>query len=64
MFSSLDPKDKDIVVKAMSENKFNAGETVIQQNDEGSVLFVIEFGELDCFKVFAEGEDRKHLKVY
>jgi len=29
MFSSLDDKDKDIVVKAMRENKFSAGETVI-----------------------------------
>ena len=36
----------------MEEKKFLNGETVIKQGDIGEVLYVVESGELDCFKKF------------
>lgn len=52
------------MIDAMVECKFNAEETVIKQGDDGDVLYVVDQGELDCFKVFNEGEDEKYLKAY
>lgn len=42
MFSSLDAKDKKILIEAMEEKKFSAGETVISQGDDGDILFTID----------------------
>lgn len=64
MFQALNKEEQDIVVGAMAERNFKKGENVILQGDAGAVLFVVEEGQLDCFKVFNEGEQPKHLKVY
>lgn len=48
----------------MVERNFKAGQNVIKQGDAGSVLFVVEEGQLDCFKVFNKGEEPKFLKTY
>ncbi len=37
---------------------------VIQQGEKGDCLYVVEQGELECFKKFKEGEAPKHLKTY
>lgn len=35
----------------MENKNFEAHQTVIKQNDAGDVLFVVEEGELDCYKL-------------
>jgi cAMP-dependent protein kinase regulator len=50
LFGNLDPKDLDIVIGAMDEKKFTKGETVITQGENGDCLYLIECGELDCYK--------------
>lgn len=36
----------------MSEKLVEAGETVIKQGEDGNHLYVIDSGELNCFKKF------------
>ena len=50
MFKALGEDELTIVVNAMEEKKFNAGQTVITEGEAGSVLFVVDEGELDCKK--------------
>lgn len=64
LFNSLEGKDVDIVINAMEEKRFSSGETVIEQGDKGDVLYIVEVGELDCFKKFSKDEERKYLKTY
>jgi cAMP-dependent protein kinase regulator len=64
MFSCLEEHEKKTVVGAMEERTFAAGEDVITQGDDGDVLYVVDKGELDCFKRFSEDQEPKHLKVY
>jgi cAMP-dependent protein kinase regulator len=52
MFNALNREEQEIVVGAMAERNFKKGENVIVQGDAGAVLFVVEEGQLDCFKVF------------
>lgn len=48
----------------MDEKVFSSGQNIITQGEDGDVLYVVDKGELDCFKRFAEDEEPKHLKVY
>ena len=50
LFGNLDPKDLDIVIGAMEEKKFTKGQDVIKQGENGDCLYLIESGELDCYK--------------
>jgi len=64
MFSSLDEIEKEIVVNAMEEKKYKAGEFVIKQGEDGEELFVVESGKLSCHKKFAQDNEPKFLKDY
>jgi len=64
LFNSLEGKDLEIVINAMEEKRFSGGETVIEQGDKGDVLYIVEIGELDCYKKFKKDEERKYLKTY
>lgn len=50
MFKALDVTELNIVIDAMEEKKFDAGATVITEGEAGSVLYVVEEGQLDCSK--------------
>jgi len=65
MFKALDQEQLSIVIDAMEEVKFNAGETVITEGEAGSVLFVVEEGSLDCSKCLTPGSaEATLLKTY
>ena len=52
IFSSLEKNDLEIIIKAMEEKRFIKGENVITQGQDGNCLYIVETGELDCFKSF------------
>jgi len=50
MFSALNEKERNIVVDAMEEKTYKVGDYVIKEKEDGDMLYVIETGELDCYK--------------
>ncbi|CAD8043068.1 unnamed protein product [Paramecium primaurelia] len=64
MFASLDNREKDIVIDAMEERSYNVDDWVIKQGDSGDNLYVVDQGELNCFKRFTKDGENKFLKVY
>jgi cAMP-dependent protein kinase regulator len=64
MFNTLEDNEINTIILAFSERRFNKGETVISQGEQGDVLYLIENGTLDCYKTFNKEEGQKHLKVY
>lgn len=64
MFNSLDDRDLRTVVNAMEEFVCKEGDIIISQGDAGSVLYIIEKGEFDCFKVFNKDEEPVLVKHY
>jgi cAMP-dependent protein kinase regulator len=64
LFNSLDDKDLHTVIAAMEEKRITAGETVIRQGENGEVLYLIEQGKLDCFRVLRKGDEPTYLKTY
>jgi cAMP-dependent protein kinase regulator len=64
MFKSLDPEDLEIVINAMKEVKFNQGEQVIKQGDDGDVLYFVFSGSLDCNKLYPGHTEPTYLLTY
>ncbi|CAK92908.1 unnamed protein product (macronuclear) [Paramecium tetraurelia] len=64
MFQALDEKDLNIVLGAMEEKKFQDGDFVIKQGEDGNELYVIDEGRLECYKRFAGLQEEKLLKTY
>ena len=52
MFNNLETNDMKIIIDAMEYQKFSKGDIIINQGDQGDCLFIVEQGELDCFKKF------------
>jgi len=63
-FNSLEEKDLNTVIDAMEEKIAKKGDTVITQGEKGDVLYLIESGQLDCFKIFKQGDNETYLKTY
>jgi cAMP-dependent protein kinase regulator len=64
LFQSLDDREFKIVVDAMDEKRYRAGEFVIKQGEDGSELFVVESGTLSCSKLFSGKAEPTFLKKY
>ncbi len=65
IFSELDEKDLKTVINAFEEKKFQKYEKVIQQGDKGDILYLIDSGTLDCFKLINnDDKEATYLKVY
>jgi cAMP-dependent protein kinase regulator len=52
MFNALNPTEVEIVLGAMVSVSKKAGETIIEEGDDGDNLYVVEKGTLTCTKVF------------
>ena len=52
LFSGLDSKELNIVIDAMEEKSYNPKDVVIKQGEPGDCLYVIDSGELNCYKKF------------
>lgn len=48
MFKYLSFKDMKVVILAMEKREAKAGETIIEEGEDGNCIFVVESGELDC----------------
>lgn len=52
-------EDHGIIINAMNQQFYKAGDTVIAQGSDGSEMYLVESGELDCSKVFNVEEGDK-----
>jgi cAMP-dependent protein kinase regulator len=64
IFSALNEEEFNIVVNAMEEKRFHAGETIIHQGEDGNELFIVEQGTLSCFRLFSGQSEQTFLRKY
>ena len=62
MFMNLDDTDMDVVIDAMDSKTLHPDEYCIKEKDQGEELYIVESGQLACWKVF-DGKDT-FLKHY
>lgn len=64
MFNALNPTEHDIILNAMVSVTRKAGETIINQGEDGQELYVVESGVLSCSKLFKGNQEPTFLKEY
>jgi cAMP-dependent protein kinase regulator len=52
MFMALDEQEMEVVIDAMDEKRVTTGTNVINEGENGDELYVVEEGQLDCYKKF------------
>lgn len=57
LFASLEATDLGVVIDAMQELNVEQGTRLIEQGDDGDCLYVIEEGQMNCFKK-QDGEEK------
>lgn len=57
LFSSLGASDMTVVIGAMQEKVLEEGARLIEQGDDGDCLYVVEEGQMNCFKKI-DGEEK------
>lgn len=57
LFNALSKDDLKVILGAFLEKKIPAGERIIQEGDDGDVMFLIESGAFDCIKKI-DGSDK------
>jgi cAMP-dependent protein kinase regulator len=62
IFKTCEREQQDILIDAMDTQNFKQGDMVITQGDDGNELYIVNDGQLECFKNI-KGED-KHLRMY
>jgi len=61
LFQALDKKDLATIILAFQEKVVQAGETLIQEGEDGQCMFLIEEGSAECFK--KQNDEQKLVKV-
>lgn len=64
MFSALEEQEMNIVIDAMDVKNVTAGELIINQGDDGDVLYVIGAGRLECTRKLKQTDEPVFLKNY
>lgn len=65
MFSVLNENETETVIMAFEERIYEPGDWVIRQGEEGDNLYVVDQGELECFKKFTKDQQEDtFLKLY
>lgn len=60
MFKMLEESEKRIVINAMEEKRYKKDDPVIKYGEDGDVLYLVDEGELECFRIF-DGEKKVFL---
>lgn len=47
LFMGMDAREREVIVDAMEEKKFNAGDVIIRQGDVGDFFYVLDTGHCD-----------------
>eukprot|EP00927_Polykrikos_kofoidii_P072808 TRINITY_DN68902_c0_g1_i1.p1 TRINITY_DN68902_c0_g1~~TRINITY_DN68902_c0_g1_i1.p1 ORF type:complete len:416 (+),score=111.37 TRINITY_DN68902_c0_g1_i1:89-1336(+) len=58
LFSSLERNEVNVLVDAMQEKEAQAGQRILEQGEDGDCLFVVEEGQMNCYKKQGEEEEK------
>jgi cAMP-dependent protein kinase regulator len=63
MFMALEEDELNVVIDAMDEKKAKHGDTIITEGEKGDVLYVVESGQLECFKQFVSNNTNPLINI-
>lgn len=61
-FQNIDSRDEEVILQAIEFKKAEEYELIIKEGEAGDVLYLVESGEYDCYKLV--GEENVFIKTY
>lgn len=63
-FKKMPENKLDMIVNAFGIEQKSEGETIFKQGQNADKLYILESGELDCWKTFRKGDPETYIKSY
>ena len=63
-FNNLSENELNLIINAFITEKKNEGETIFSQGENADKLYILESGELECWKTFKKGDPETYIKSY
>ena len=63
-FNNLPENELNLIIRAFNKENINQGETIFTQGEDADKLYILNSGELDCWKTFKKGDPETYIKSY
>ena len=63
-FNNLSENELNVIINTFITEKKDEGETVFTQGENADKLYILEKGELECWKTFKKGDPETYIKSY
>ena len=63
-FHNIPENELNSIINAFVMERFEEGETIFSQGDNADKLYLLESGELECWKTFKKGDPLTYIKTY
>ena len=63
-FNNLSENELNLIIRAFNKENINQGETIFTQGEDADKLYILDSGELDCWKTFKKGDPETYIKSY
>ena len=63
-FNKLPENQLPLIINAFTMEKKNEGKTIFSQGENADKLYILESGELSCWKTFKKGDPETYIKTY
>ena len=63
-FNNLSENELSQIINSFSSENINEGQTIFTQGDNGDKLYILDKGELDCWKTFKKGDPETYIKSF
>jgi cAMP-dependent protein kinase regulator len=64
LFDNLSEIEMSLIINAFRKEEFKEGDKLFSQGDKSKKLYIVDSGELNCWKIFKPGDPETYIKSY
>jgi cAMP-dependent protein kinase regulator len=64
IFKNLSKNELELIINSFKTEKFQQGDTIFKQGEDGDKLYILISGELECWKTIKKGDPQTFIKLY
>jgi cAMP-dependent protein kinase regulator len=64
IFKNLSKNELDLIINSFKTERYQQGDTIFNQGEDGDKLYILTSGELECWKTIKKGDPQTFIKLY
>ena len=64
IFKTLSKNELDLIINSFKNERYQQGDTIFNQGEDGDKLYILKSGELECWKTIKKGDPQTFIKLY